>query len=286
MTTVQQMLAWARDALAAARDSEPLDAYVLLGHVLGVDRVELIAHPERTLTGAQAARFRALVARRAGGTPVAYLTGRHPFYDLPDDLLVTPDVLIPRPETEHLVEAALAWARGRDVRCIADIGTGSGAIAVTLARGVPGARVWAVDVSGAALAVAQRNIDRYALAERVRCVRGDLLAPLVQAGVVCDLIAANLPYIASVEVDGLAVTAHEPRLALDGGADGLDAIRRVLADAPRVLAPGGLLLLEIGAQQGAQVAALAASALPGARVSVLPDLAGRDRVVHIQREGG
>lgn len=289
LATIRQALNWARDALAAARAAEPLDAHILLEYVLGVDRAYVMAHPEQPLDTTQAAAFQALVAQRAQGTPVAHLVGTHPFYDLPYDLIVTPDVLIPRPETEHLVEAALAWARddarSRSVDTIADIGTGSGAIAVTLARSLPDAQVWAVDVSGAALDVARRNADRYAVAARMRWVQGDLLAPLVAAGVVCDLIAANLPYIASVEVDRLPVTAHEPRLALDGGVDGLDLIRRLLADVPRVLAPDGLLLLEIGAGQGEQVAALARAALPGAHVAVLPDLAGHDRIVRIEREG-
>lgn len=283
--TIRTALDHARAAWAGAAHSEPLDAYILLGHVLGVARAHMIAHPAQALTPAQAAQFRDLVARRAAGTPIAYLIGTHPFYDLPADLIVTPDVLIPRPETEHLIEAARDWARGRDVACIADIGTGSGAIAVTLARHVPGARVWAVDVSPDALAVARRNAARYAVQERITFAQGDLLAPLVAAGVTCDLIAANLPYIPSAEVDTLVVTAHEPRRALDGGADGLDLIRRLLDGVPRVLAAGGLLLLEFRAGHGARVAALVAAALPGARVDVRHDLAGHDRIIRVEREG-
>lgn len=284
--TIRAALDWARSAWAGAAHVEPLDAQLLLGHVLGVARAQVIAHPERALTAAQVIQFRDLVARRGAGTPVAYLIGTHPFYDLPDDLIVTPDVLIPRPETEHLIDAALAWARGRRVACVADIGTGSGAIAVTLARHVPEARVWAVDVSPDALAVARRNAARYAVQERITFAQGDLLAPLVAAGVTCDLVAANLPYIPSAEVDTLAVTEHEPRLALDGGADGLDLIRRLLDGVRRVLAADGLLLLEFRAGHGERVAALVKAALPGARVDVLPDLAGFDRIVRAERQGG
>ncbi len=274
-------LAWARTMLAAAPDSEPLDAPLLLAHVLGLTRAALLAHPDAALTSEQAAAFRALIVRRAAGEPVAYLTGTRAFYDR--DLAVTPDVLIPRPETEHLVEQALAWARGRSALCIADVGTGSGAIAVTLAAHVPDARVWAVDVSAAALDVARANAARQGVSDRVTCVQGDLLGPLIAANVQADLIAANLPYVARPELDDLAVTRWEPRLALDGGPDGLDLIRRLLADVPRVLASDGLLLMEIGAGQGAAVCELARRACPGAAVRLAADYAGLDRVVSVQR---
>jgi len=281
METVEQALVWARAALARASDSEPLDATVLLAHVLGTDRAALITHPERTLTPDQSTRFHDLVTRRAAGTPVPYLTGTRAFYGL--EFAVTPDVLIPRPETEHLIEAALAWARERRDLRVADVGTGSGAIAVTLATQLPEARVWAVDISPAALAVASRNVDRYDLGKRVQCVRGDLLEPLSAAGLKIDLIAANLPYIALDDLGSLPVALHEPRLALAGGADGLDMIRRLLDQAPGVLAADGLLLMEIGAGQGARVCALAEAAFPGARVRLVADYAGHDRVVCVER---
>lgn len=280
--TIRDALTWARDTLTAAPDSEHLDAPLLLGYVLGVDRATLYAHPERTITPEQRARFRDLITQRASGTPIAYLTGTHPFYDLPYDLIVTPDVLIPRPETEHLIEAALQWAKTRTVSRIVDVGTGSGAIAVTLALHVPTAAMIAVDISRAALEVAQHNAARYDLGKRIRFVQGDLLAPL--AGLRgCDLLAANLPYIARDDLAGLRVTEHEPHLALDGGPDGLDLIRRLLDQAPALLAADSLVLLEIGAGQGSAVAALAKTALPGARIDVLPDYAGHDRVVRIHR---
>ena len=276
-------LAWARAILIAAPDSEPLDAPLLLAHILAIPRAALLAHPEHTLTAEQSAMFRALIVRRAAGEPVAYLTGTRAFYDRA--FRVTPDVLIPRPETEHLIAQALAWAIGRSALRIVDVGTGSGAIAVTLAAHLPDAHVWAVDVSAAALAVARENAARQGVADRVTCVQGDLLAPAVAAQRRADLIAANLPYIARPDLDALAVSHWEPRLALDGGPDGLDLIRRLLADVPRVLAPDGLLLLEIGAEQGAAVCALAQQALPGAVVRTAADYAGLDRVVSVQPGG-
>jgi len=254
---------------------------LLLVHVLGVDRAALIAHPERPLTPEQSATYRDLIERRASGVPLPYLTGRRAFYDL--DLIVTPEVLIPRPETEHLVEAALAWARGRRGLRVVDVGTGSGAIAVVLAKHLPEAHIWALDISTAALDVARQNAARYGMLERIEFVPGDLLAPLLYKGQQADLIAANLPYIASDELDTLAVARHEPRLALDGGPDGLDLIRRLLGQAPRVLAAGGLLLLEIGAGQGERVRALAEMAFPRAQVQIMPDYAGHDRVVSVER---
>ncbi len=204
--------------------------------------------------------------------PVPYLTGIRAFYDL--EFAVTPDVLIPRPETEHLIESALQWARGRRDWRLVDVGTGSGAIAVTLAVHLPEARVWAVDVSAAALDVARQNAIRHGVADRITLVRGDLLEPLIVADQHVDLIAANLPYIASDELKTLPVAQHEPLLALDGGADGLDLIRRLLVQAPRVLAQDGLLLMEIAAGQGAHVCELSAAAFPGAHVTLIYDYAG------------
>jgi release factor glutamine methyltransferase len=273
--TIYDALAWARSVLPD--DSEPIDAPLLLMHVLGVDRAALLTHPERALTPEQAATFRALIVQRAAGIPLPHLTGTRAFYDL--DFAVTPDVLIPRPETEHLVESALQWARC-EIR-LADVGTGSGAIAVTLAVHLPEARVWAVDISAAALEVARHNAIRHGVAERITFVQGDLLEPLIAADQPVDLIAANLPYIASDELQTLPVAQHEPLIALDGGADGLDLIRRLLVQAPRVLAKKGLLLMEIAAGQGARVCELSAAAFPGAHVTLIHDYAGLDRVVRV-----
>ena len=282
--TIADALAWARQALARTYVAEPLDGPVLLAHVLGCDRAALLAHPERPLTPDQETAFRALIARRTEGVPVAYLTGRRAFFDL--ELLVTPDVLIPRPETEGLVELALTWARERSGRLrLIDVGTGSGAIALALARHLPGAQVWAVDLSFAALRVARANAARHGLSERVHFLQVDLLTACGGPFPPFDLIAANLPYIPADTLPDLPVSRHEPLLALDGGPDGLALIRRLLADTPRVLAPGGLLLLEIEATQGEQVTALAAQAFPGATIQVHQDYAGLPRVLSVERKG-
>jgi release factor glutamine methyltransferase len=251
---------------------------MLLAHVLGCTTSELFSRPERVLSGEQDAAYRALVARRARHEPVAYLVGHREFLDL--DLLVDRRVLVPRPETEVLVEQALAvagrWARPR----IADVGTGSGAIALSLAVHLPQASIYALDRSPDALQVARHNAARYGVAGQVTFLCGDLLAPL-DAPV--HLIVANLPYVTEAEYAALpaAIRLYEPRQALVAGADGLDAIRALL-DTVRIdvhLARDGVLLLEIGAGQGQAVSALAARAFPGARVAVLPDYSRRDRVV-------
>lgn len=276
MTSLRDALAAAKARFAAVSSTPSLDAQLLMAHVLNADRAHVIAHPERILNDNEAAQFAALADRRATGEPMAYLFGRRAFYDR--EMRVTPAVLIPRPETEMLVELAIESAQARRANCsAADIGTGSGAIAVTFAANTPHAKVYAVDISDEALAVAQHNASLNGAA--VEFIRGDLLAPLLDRGITLDLLLANLPYIATGELAGLDVSRHEPALALDGGADGLDLIRRLMADAPGMLRPGALVLLEIGADQGNAVAAIVREALPGAAVDVLPDLAGLDRIV-------
>lgn len=274
-TTIAASLYAAKTRLEPESDSASLDAQALLAWTLGADRAYLLAHGDAALTDEQAARFAALVARRAAGEPVAYILGRRAFYDR--EFIVTPAVLIPRPETELLLERALAFVRGRAHTVAVDVGTGSGALAVTLAALCPGAQVHAVDISPAALEVARRNAALHAAP--VTFHQGDLLGPLWAAGVQVDLLLANLPYIASDELPALAVSRFEPALALDGGADGLALVRRLLAQAPALLRPGALALLEIGAGQGAAALALARAALRPVDAGVLPDYAGLDRVV-------
>ena len=269
-----------RDAVARIRaggvDHARLTAEVLLGHVLGLSRAQVLARLERDLGEAERARFEALVGRAANGEPLAYLTGQREFFGL--DFEVTPDVLVPRPETELLVERALAVLGAGPVHVV-DVGTGSGIIAVTLAARRPLAHVTALDVSPAALTVARRNAERLGVAERVRFRQQDLLDPAPEAA---DLICANLPYIPAADLAALDVSRHEPRLALDGGPDGLDLIRRLVAQAVTVLAAQGGLLLEIEARQGPAVATLCASAFPGASIEIVRDLAGLDRVVQVR----
>ena len=265
---VSQCLAQSR----AVIDAE--DATLLLLHVLGRPRAWLYAHGDAVVDADQAARFRALVARRAAGEPVAYLVGHRGFWTL--DLRVTPDTLIPRPETELLVEQALERLDPVvDVR-VADLGTGSGAIALAIAAERPRARVVATDRSEAALEVARGNAVANGLAGRVAFRQGDWFAPL--AGERYDLVASNPPYIAEADPHlAQGDLRHEPPSALSSGTDGLDAIRTLASGAPSCLVPGGWLLLEHGAAQGPAVRALL-DAAGFVEVATVIDLERRDRV--------
>ncbi|MGD8625156.1 MAG: peptide chain release factor N(5)-glutamine methyltransferase [Anaerolineae bacterium] len=259
-------------------DSPRLDAELLLAHVLEVNRAAVLARPERRLTPKELTLYRDLAARRAAREPLAYILGHWEFYGL--DFAVDERALIPRPETELLVEEALRLAKGMapGVR-IADVGAGSGAIAVTLAVHLSRATVYALDASPEALALAAENAARHKA--RIRCLAGDLLAPLPEA---VDLIAANLPYVARDEWPTLPpeIRAHEPRAALDGGADGLALIGRLLDRASDHLRAGGAVLVEIGAAQGEAAVDLAREAMPGARVRLCQDYAGLDRLVVVE----
>jgi len=290
--TIDLALNWGQAQLAGTDEIE-LAAKTLLAHVRECTLSELFAYPGRELTAAQSAAYRALVERRARHEPLAYLVGHHGFLEL--DLRVDRRALIPRPETELLVERALAWARtwhaahGRAPQ-IADVGTGSGAIAIGLAAALPQARILGLDRSPDALELARQNALRCGVAGQITFLQGDLLAPL--RGPV-DLIVANLPYVSEDEYAALppGIRAYEPRGALVAGPDGLDAIRRLLQTARPHLAPDAArpaaraaILLEIGASQGDAVSALAARAFPEARVEVIADYGGRDRIVKIELE--
>jgi release factor glutamine methyltransferase len=282
VSDVGTALRWATVRLRTASvDSPRLDAEILLAHVLDTNRAHILARPERGLSAIEFDHYRQLVTRRARHEPVAYLVGHHEFYGL--DLLVSPAVLIPRPETELLVEIAIALghASGQCPWIVADVGTGSGAIAVSLALNVPHARVYATDISAGALAVAEENCRRHGVSERVTLLRGCLLTPLPEAA---DCIVANLPYISRAEWESLptGIAAYEPRSALDGGPDGLESIGELLASAGPYLRSGGAILLEIGATQGPSVTELAEEHFPLAQVDLLRDYAGLDRVVRVQ----
>lgn len=267
---------------AAGVETAGLDAQVLLGHVLGVGRAWIIAHPEASLTPDQELAFERLVQRREARRSVAYLTGQREFYGL--DFLVDERVLVPRPETELLVERAVALAHewravhGQWPRVV-DVGAGSGAIGVSLAVTVPALPLLdLVDVSPAALEVARANAERHDVAARLRFWVGDLLTPLPEP---VDLVLANLPYIETEVIPTLAPEVQqEPQLALDGGPDGLDPFRRLFAQVPHHVTPGGALLLEIGAEQGQAVSELAHVLHPHS-VMVHTDLAGLNRLVEV-----
>ncbi len=278
--TIQTSLQAARRLIQSASDSASLDAQVLLAEVLGVDRSYLLTFPEQLLTDEQDKHFATLVERCAAGEPLAYLLRRRAFYDR--DLIVSSAVLVPRPETELLLEQALDFAREKPNLTVVDVGTGSGALAVTFAANCPQAAVYATDMSPGALAIARQNATLHQA--QVTFYEGDLLQPLVERDIHLDLIMANLPYIPTDEVPTLAVSKHEPLMALDGGADGLVLVRRLLSQSRAIINPHGLTLLEIGAGQGATAAALAQDIFPTAQVSVVLDYAGLDRIVVIDHK--
>jgi release factor glutamine methyltransferase len=261
-------------------ESPRLDAELLLAHVLGMNRAAILARPEQVLTPKQLTRYQDLIGRRAEREPLAYMTGHREFYGL--DFVVDRRVLIPRPETELLVEHALRIARRYPPPIqVADVGAGSGAIAVTLALHLPQAEVYALDALEETLAVVAENARRHGVAERVHCLSSDLLSAL--PGPV-HLITANLPYVTTGEWAGLMpeIRTYEPRAALDGGPDGLTLIGRLLATAGGYLCPGGALLAEIGAGQGAAVTALAREHFAQGHVQLYQDYAGLDRLIVVE----
>lgn len=274
--TIRAALSDAR-AMLDSSDTPDLDTQVLLADILGVDRAFLFAHPERILSDWECGAFSDAINRRAAGEPIAYVSGAKGFFDI--DLQVSPAVLIPRPETELLLEKALRLSNERPDLCVADIGTGSGALAVTFARHRPEATVYATEISRDALAIARGNAERNGV--RPTFLEGDLAEPLIQRGIKIDLLMANLPYIATDELASLEVSRFEPRLALDGGIDGLAFIRRLLKQIPSVCREGAYVLLEIGADQGESVARLVEERF-GARCDILPDYARLDRIARFR----
>lgn len=277
MTSIQQALADAAAALAES-DSPRLDAEVLLAHVLERPRSYLYTWPDRELSAEQASRFRALVERRTGGTPVAHLTGRREFWSL--DLEVTPDTLIPRPDTETLVAIALELLPAEAPATVADLGTGSGAIALALAHERPRWQLVAVDRSAPALTVARRNAGRLRLTN-VYPVLGDWCAPLASARF--DLIVCNPPYVAAGDAHlQRGDVRHEPPSALAAGPDGLDELRRIIPAARRALHPSGWLALEHGYDQAPPVRDLLEQAGYDT-IDSHSDLAGQVRVTTARR---
>ena len=277
--TIREQLINARTALRASGNYDGwLDAEVLLAHVLNVDRAWLHGHPERPLTAAERQRFRRLVDRRREHVPVAYLTGRREFYG--HDLRVSQAVLIPRPDSELLVDLAIAWLRSHpSAHRVIDLGTGSGAIAIAIAKAVPSARVVGIDVDARALAVATENVTEQQVASRVKLQRGEMLRTAAPA----DLIVANLPYLSAARRRTAAPElGYEPAWALAGGEDGLDAIRRAIEQAPRIIRPGGCLIFECDRGQSHRIQRLAKATWPSAIITIHKDLAERDRAVQIQ----
>jgi release factor glutamine methyltransferase len=276
---VKAQLAKTRATLATAGIAYAwLDAEILVAHVLHCTRERLHSHPERLLSPSQRRRLRRLAARRAARVPVAYLTGEREFYG--HMLMVTPAVLIPRPESELLVELAIDWLKAHpQARQVIDLGTGSGAVAIAVAKAVPQVGIVARDVSARALRVAAVNVARHRLRRHITIERADVLHGAAPA----DLILANLPYISEAQKRVRPKELkYEPALALDGGPDGLGLIRIALAQAPALVKPGGAMMLEFDPGQTRRLVRLARGHWPSAEVSVHKDLAGRNRVVRIQ----
>ena len=279
----------------ALRAKEVIDperwADTVVASVLGVPHRELPEVGDRTLTEAQAGRLRELLGQVTPDAPVAYLVGQAPFLDM--DFEVTRDTLICKPDTELFVQIVLAQIAQDPLPPgphVLELCTGSGCVAITFADALPGARVVATDISTEALAVARRNVARHGLESRVVLGRGDLFSPVADLadGRSFDLIVSNPPYIPTDNIAGMGrhVAEHEPRLALDGGADGLDPHRRMLAEAARYLAPGGRLFLEHEYYQGAAARELASQYPCYEDVRTFQDSRGRDRAVYCRRKAG
>jgi release factor glutamine methyltransferase len=308
MATIGDCIADATTRLReAGSETARLDAELLLGWAIGADRTTVVAHRDGPVGADAFAKFEEAVRRRATGEPVAYIRGIKEFHGLA--FAVDPRGLIPRPETEALVDAAVAEVmarlarrpgeagagsgRGGDPIRVADVGTGSGAIAVALAvelrkrRVIMGRNVTiaATDVSPDALDLARENAVGHAAADGMRFIEADLFPPVLpDGGAPLDVVLANLPYVRSDAIAGLPIAASfEPRLALDGGEDGLDVVRELLGRLPEAMATDGVALLEIGADQGESAPAAVAAVLPEWRSRVEPDLAGLPRVLRVER---
>jgi release factor glutamine methyltransferase len=272
--------------------SDTLAAELLLMHALGRDRTWLYSYPETPLEQADAEKYFALIARRAAGEPTQYLTSKQEFWGL--EFEVNPAVLIPRPETEHVIEVALERLGGLGAKTdshaaaplrIADVGTGSGCIAVALARELPHAEILATDISAEALEVAGRNAARHGVSDRIRFMNCDLLSGVERSGTQFDLIVSNPPYVARDDAGQLQreVSEHEPDVALFGGRTGVEIYSRLIEEAASLLRSGGILVLELGYNSAAHVEGLLRLELGWTRVKITNDLAGIPRVISAER---
>ena len=278
--TVREALKRAESRLLIEGVDDPqMEAQVLLAHLLSMSRAQLYTDLPEPIPADAQDRYDRIVERRAVGEPVAYLTGHREFYGL--DLHVDSRALIPRPETELLVELALNRASVMERCLIAEVGIGSGAVAVSLARHLPAAIIYATDLSTEALEVAAINCRSYGVEDRVRLLQGDLLGPVPEK---VDIIVSNPPYVNRRDLSSLPIEIreHEPRVALDGGADGLDVIRRLLPQVRGSLKPGGTFLMEMGYDQAPRVRELACKAFPESEIDLVEDLAGIKRVLAVR----
>lgn len=252
-------------------DNAPLEGELLLRQTLKLNRVQFYQNLEQRITPEQQDILQGLVERRLKGEPAAYINRYREFYGL--DFYVNNDVLIPRPETEHLVDKTISLAGKYQSPLIADIGTGCGIIAISLALNLPQAKIYATDISALALKVARLNCHKHGVSDRIKLIKGDMLEPLPEP---VDFIVANLPYVKQSELD---TSSFEPVVALDGGIDGMEKIKRLCHQVSGKLLPGGCLLLEIGQGQREAVTTLLNNLFPTADIEVTPDLSGIDRVM-------
>jgi len=272
------MLKNIQDQLKSYSESPYLDSLVLLSHISGKTKSELIAHPSPDLTASQVQRLNTALEQLKGNIPLPYVLGEWEFFQL--QFKITPDVLIPRPETEGLVELALNWLRDHPgKRSCLEIGTGSGCIAVSLAKSIPDLQVIATDISPSALQVAIDNANKHDVLSQIDFLERDLLSGISKP---IDLLIANLPYIPSDKLRSLPVFQSEPTLALDGGKDGLHYIKEVLKDSGQHINPGGVIFLELDEDCGIAALTLAKEIWPGITIHLLPDLSGKDRYLTLK----
>lgn len=269
---LKESLYHTRQVLAANDiDDAPLEGELLLRQMLKLNRVQLYQNLEQRITPEQQDILQELVERRIKGEPAAYINWHREFYSL--DFYVNSDVLIPRPETEHLVDKTISMAQKHPKPVIADVGTGCGIIAISLALNLPRAKIYATDISAPALKVARLNCHKHGVPDRIKLIKGDILEALPEP---VDFIVANLPYVKQSEIDA---SSFEPVVALDGGIDGMEKIKRLCHQVSGKLLPGGCLLLEIGQGHRGAVTTLLNNLFPTAGIEATPDLSGIDRVV-------
>jgi len=275
--TLKQALSHAREMLVTNNiEDAPIESELLLRYALNISRVQLYQDLNHELSLKQEQAFWNLIKRRLSHEPTAYITGHREFYGL--DFYVNPHVLIPRPESELLVEMALSLAQNHPAATIAEVGTGCGAIAISLALNLPQTKIYATDISASALEVAQTNCKKHGVVNRIHLLQGDMLNPLPE---LVNLIVANLPYVRKAELPRISPAKFEPLLALDGGSDGLQKISQLCRQVENKLRPTGYLLLEIGQGQGKAVTALLHSLFPCAKMEAVPDLSGIARVISL-----
>ncbi|SHJ65261.1 peptide chain release factor N(5)-glutamine methyltransferase [Paramaledivibacter caminithermalis] len=281
MITIHKALQEARDKLENKTATPLLDAQVILCHVLKVDKLYLIMHKERILTKEEVYEYNEMIKKRLCGVPVQYIIGKQEFMGL--DFHVEEGVLIPRPDTEILVEKVLNSIDKDDKYNIVDIGTGSGAITISLAKYMEGSHVYSIDISKKALDIAAKNAESHGVLSRITFLNGSLFKPLNDIGVEgqIDILVSNPPYIPTADIENLQieVSKFEPKLALDGGEDGLDFYREIINTAPKYVRSGGLIALEVGHDQARRVIELMKEKKGYVDIEITKDLSGIERVV-------